>query len=924
MDNLAALLQSLSSRGDAEAVTVMTREGSEGLSARQLADQARHFASGLRQQGLSPGDRIALIAENSPGLIAALLGVMASGSVAVPIDVQMEQAATRDVLKDCAARLVLTSGKGAERLGEILDDIGPPIYRLDKAGNARESDFPSWQALWSEQADDEGEDFKRARSLEVDDVVVMFYTSGTTGPPKGVPLSHRNLITQIEAVERTGIVQEGDRVLLPLPLHHVYPFVIGMLSPLAMGLPIILPRSLTGPDIQQALQQGRVTALVGVPRLYRALYEAMLSRAKQKLGKRLGHAAEGLIRFNARLGLRSRFANLNMLLRPLRRQIGMNLRVLASGGSPLDPELGRQLEGLGWKVTIGYGLTETSPLLTIHPPGDGHLDAVGRAIRDIELRIDQDWKRRDGDEGGDADKYDAARENQADSRSSSASHHRREGEILARGPSVFSGYWNLPDKTDQAFTSDGWFRTGDLGYLDQHGRLHVTGRVSTLIITEGGEKVQPDQIESAYAEADAIREIGVLQREQKLFGLVVPETTHVDAEGDVNRQVREAIDRINQNLPSHQRLNDVVITRKALPRTRIGKIRRERLKGHFQEAQHSDDQHAGPLRRNEMSPEDQALLDAPATSETWDMLTEKFPDQALAPDTNLRTELDVDSMRWLNVTMEIQQRTGVELDDQTLADVDTVRDLLRAIEQSTAGESRNDLLDDPESLLSEHQRKRLRPLGPIGSLTARNGLTINRQIVHWFFRLQVEGMQRLPAEGPLVIIANHLSHLDPFILSAALDHQRLEQTYWAAWVGATQRNPLSRLGSRLAKTIPIDPKRGVLSSLAFGAAVLQRGGILVWFPEGERSASGELQSFRPGLGILLERQPVPVVPAYIAGTHEALPKGSHRLRRRTVTIRFGEPIDPQELESQDQEKNASGHIVERLHEAVKQLGAEAP
>lgn len=912
MIDMAALLQSLAKRGDQEAVIAIVEDGPQSVSAGTLARQAMCFANGLRDHGHSPGDRVAFIAESSTNMIAALLGVMTSGCIAVPIDVQMEESTTRKVLKDCGARSLLTSKKHSGRLAKMVGEEGPRIYLMNE-GNDNESDseFASWKTLWSDQADLAALNSNGDSGYEPDDYAVLFYTSGTTGPPKGVPLTHKNLMSQVDAIDHADIVNRNDRVLLPLPLHHVYPFVIGMLTPLRLGLPIILPRSLTGPDIQKALREGRVTVLIGVPRLYRALYEAIVSQTKQSVGEKASGAIANLIRGNGWLRKRVPLANGGVLFRPLRQQIGPELRMLASGGSPLDPELAWRLEGLGWKVTIGYGLTETSPLLTIHPPGGGHLETVGRAIQDVELRIDQDWKEHHSQSTDDA--------NENDGEANAEPEDENEGEILARGPSVFKGYWNLPDKTDQAFTSDGWFRTGDLGYLDQQDRLHVTGRVSTLIITEGGEKVQPDEIEAAYAEAEEIREIGILQHDQQLLGLVVPETANVDTDDDLDQQIRKAIDRINKKLPSHQHLNDVVITRKALPRTRIGKIRRKKLEHHFEEAQKGDEEDAGPLSRDEMSSEDRALLDVPAASEAWDMLIEQFPDEPLAPDTNLRTELGVDSMRWLNLTMEIRQRTGVELDDEMLAKVDTIRDLLQAIERSASGESRDDLLEAPEKLLSEHQRRRLRPLGPVGSLAARGGFKVNRRFVRWYFRLQVDGLQRLPEKGPLVIVANHASHLDPFVLSAAMDRSRLEQTYWAAWVGATQRNPLSRLGSRLAKTIPIDPQRGVISSLAFGAAVLSREGILVWFPEGERSQSGELQSFRPGLGILLERHPVPVVPAYLEGTHEALPRGSHKVRRRTVKICFGEPIDPQDLRHEDQEENAAEQIVERIHDAVAAL-----
>jgi long-chain acyl-CoA synthetase len=153
-----------------------------------------------------------------------------------------------------------------------------------------------------------------------------------------------------------------------------------------------------------------------------------------------------------------------------------------------------------------------------------------------------------------------------------------------------------------------------------------------------------------------------------------------------------------------------------------------------------------------------------------------------------------------------------------------------------------------------------------------------------------------------------------------LSPEQLEQTYWAAWVGATRRNPFTRLASRLARTVPIDPKRGVISSLAFGAAVLQRDGILVWFPEGQRSVSGELQPFRPGLGMLLRRHRVPVVPAHLNGTYEALTPGTKRLRRHPVSIRFGEALDPAELKRRGRGENAAEKIVDALHEVIARMG----
>jgi len=926
--HLSSLLTLLDQQGDAESVVAMDRNEVRRVSAAELARQACQLACGLRERDLVLGERVALIAESSSALIAATLGIVAGGYVAVPLDVQMEESVLGKVINDCDPKLLLTTEQRAARLAAAAGDRANRIYLLDQEDNHRER--PHWSELFSKQAGDSNgvsgeQDSQMNRKGDGDvggwnDIAVLFYTSGTTGEPKGVPLTHGNLLTQLQAIADAKLTQVDDRVLLPLPLHHVYPLVIGVLAPLWLKLPIILPRSLTGPDILKALHDGEATFLIGVPRLYQALYEAILSQAEGAVGRRGRAGVARLIDVSAWLRKRTSWGLGNVLFRPLHRRVGPKLRVLASGGSPLDPELGRRLEGLGWKVAIGYGLTETSPLLTIHPPGARRLDTVGQPIEQVELRIDQQWRRHSSNAREQADNDSEASRRDAEGHEGDA---QGEGEILARGPSIFQGYWNLPEKTEEAFTKDGWFRTGDLGFLDQDNWLHVTGRVSTLIMTDQGEKVQPDEIESVYAEADAIREIGVLQLDKRLVGLVVPETTGTGDGQQLEQRVREAVKGVHQQLPSFKQISDVTLTRKALPRTRIGKIRRHQLEARWREAKQGESIAAGPMPRDEMSAEDRALLDSPSASELWELLADQFSDQPLTPDSNLQLDLGIDSMRWLNLTMQILQKTGVELDDEDLRAVDSVRDLLQAVARSSEGENQKDIFEDPEGVLNAHQRGRLRPLGPVGSFVSARGFGLNRRMARWFFKLQVEGFDRLPKAGPLVIIANHLSHLDPFVLSSSLDAPRLEQTYWAAWVGATRRNPVTRLASRLAKTIPIDRKRGVLSSLAFGAAVLKHDHILVWFPEGQRSQNGELGPFQPGIGMLLQRCRVPVVPVAIRGTYEALPPGKRLPRRHPVQIRYGEPLDPNDLEREGQGDQPNERIVDALHQAVKQLMQES-
>jgi long-chain acyl-CoA synthetase len=186
----------------------------------------------------------------------------------------------------------------------------------------------------------------------------------------------------------------------------------------------------------------------------------------------------------------------------------------------------------------------------------------------------------------------------------------------------------------------------------------------------------------------------------------------------------------------------------------------------------------------------------------------------------------------------------------------------------------------------------------------------------------VEGAEHLPKEGPFVLTPNHISSLDPFAVAAALDYQQLRHIYWAGRADTAFSNPWKRLASRLAHVVPIDSHRAVFSSLAFGAAVLKRQETLLWFPEGHRSHTGELQPFRGGIGMLLHSFPVPVVPVFIRGTHEAMPPGKSWPRPNKVTVIFGKPLDPHELEQQGEGAQPQDRIVQALYEHVAKLGGD--
>jgi long-chain acyl-CoA synthetase len=905
---LRTFFDTLYERGDRPAVLALHKEDVESWSYDKLAGHARSLASGLIEVGVGRGDHVALFAGNRVEWIVACLGTIGAGAVVVPLDAQIGDEMLAHALADSGAKLIFTTAEGADRLERLNVEAEPRPVLLD----AGEEDERSWRRLLADR------DAEELPQPEPDDRAALFYTSGTTGTAKGVPLSHRNLAFELNTLLKAYLLTGDDRVMLPLPLHHVYPFVIGLLTPLAAGLPIVMPHALTGPQITRALQEGEVTLVVGVPRLYDALYSGIEERAKSG-GRISARLFEDGMKLNAwlrrRLGLRIG----EPLLRSVRNRLGPNLRVLASGGAALDPELAWKLESLGWRVAVGYGLTETSPILTLNPPDGKKLESAGRPTPGVEVRIDPSTVPDESEEGGER------RERRTDEPG-------EEGEILARGPNVFAGYRNMPEETAEVLTDDGWYRTGDLGYLDDDGYLYVTGRASTLIVTEGGKNVQPEEVEEVYDTHPVIQEIGVLQRDGRLVAVIVPDPGEVRQreEGDVEKAIREAVQEGSKRLPSYQRLSDYAITREPLEYTQLGKLRRHLLEDRYDRAKEGEEDvegAVGPMLVEKMSEEDRELLEEPAAERVWELLARRYPDARLTPDSSPQLDLGVDSMEWVNLTMEIGESARVELDEEAVNGIDTVRDLLREVAvASESGEtpSRVSPLEQPEEVLDEDQKRWLEPLGLGMSVLARGLFLLNRALMRGPFRLGVEGLETLPERGPFVIAPNHVSYLDSVAVAAALDYRLLRRTYWAGWTGAVFGNPLTRLVSRLAQVVPIDPERASVSSLAFGAAVLARGKNLVWFPEGERSPDGKLQPFKPGIGMLLNHFRVPVVPVSIRGTYEAMPRGKALVRPAKITVVFGQPLDVQDLvEHQGEDGQPRGQILQALRDRVAELDARS-
>jgi long-chain acyl-CoA synthetase len=885
---LAEFFGRLETRGDKPAIVQVQAEGARLVTYATLAADVVRISEAMTDSGLAAGDRVILLTHGGPDWITAFLAAIAAGAVPVPLDTQTEAEALRHIVEDSGARWAITDSKHSLRLADAgfrgrelsVDDAGNGVGRRAVRAAASGKIDPKFS---------------------LDDWAVLFYTSGTTGPPKGVPLTQRNIAFQLRAIFEAGLVGIDDRILQPLPTHHVYPLIVGTLAPLSLGLTIVIPEATLGPEIVAALRAENVSFIVGVPRLYEALIGAIQSRiAKEKgLAGLYLRSAYGLC-----LALRRRFGWRvgKALLRPLHRRMAPRLDVLASGGAALDPATALSIEVLGWRVASGYGLTETSPLLTINPPGGGRLDSVGKAVPGIDLRIDASVPSSGTGDG--------------------------EGEILARGDGVFDGYLNH-ERNEESFTSDGWFRTRDLGRIDEDGFLYITGRRNTMLVTGSGKNIEPEALEQRYAEHELIEEIGLLMDGQQLAAVVVPAMSKLREQSvSPENAVRMALSQRGRELPSYKRVVRHVLSRDPLPRTQLGKVQRHRLTERYVALRDDPDRQvprAAPMPIAQMSEPDRRRLEDERARQVWALLSERYPKHGLTPDTSLETDLGIDSLGWLELGTELNQQLGVGLDEEQIASLDTVRDLLElaAGSESSARPHRNPV-EQPEAYLSDEQRHWLEPLSPLARRMANLLYAIHGAGVRLLFRLRVEGLEHLPADRQWILAPNHASFLDPSIVAAALPRRVLASTYWAGWTGYAFRNALVSRISRLAQIVPIDPERAASSSLAFAASVLAESRNLVMFPEGERSATGELLDLKPGVGLLAAHfDDVAVVPAFIAGSFEAWPR-DRRLPRpfRRISITFGKPLDRSRFDTAG--GDPAGALTASLTAALESLGARGP
>ncbi len=823
-----------------------------------VARYARSVASFLKKRGLEPGQKVILIAENSPEWIITYLGARLLRLVLVPLDCQLGSDEVRTVGAFADADLAFTD---ADRQTELSHaDLPFDAFSLASDGPAFEEIFRSDPLSWESLPDP-----------DPDEVAAIIFTSGTTGDPKGVELTEHNLLGNAQTLARLGVENEGDTMGVVLPLHHAYAFTVGTLAPFVIRAPVVFPQTLKGDLIRRCFTETGVTIFPAVPLLLELMVGGIdrTIRSSPLPARLYARTARKLSRLGRKVGIPLG----RLLCRPIRRKIGSKLRLIISAGAALPAEVNEALLDLGFKLVEGYGLTETSPAVAITPLDAPRPGSVGLLIPGAELRFGP--PREDGS-----------------------------AEVLVRGPMVMRGYYKRPDLTKDAFEGE-FFKTGDLGRFDQDGYLWITGRAKEVIVLPSGKNVYPEDVERHFLEAPSIKEVCVLQDPEKpetIHALVVPEESVVRNAGEqLADRVQYDLEDVATKLPSYLRIGGFTLTLEPLPRTRLGKLKRAEI------AAMLPDLRQGVRQKRTLALEEEQLLASHAGAVVMDVLSEVVG-RPVHPSEHLELDLSLDSLRRLEVLTRIESTLGVEVDPEVAAQVTRPVDIVSILKDTPATTSGH---GKTEAAFSWSEVLRHEPTPPLAAIvTLRPGLlsatfrllgrAFLKSVLKLRYGLRVEGGEHLPDE-PCIVAPNHISLIDAAVMLAALPDFQFRRMCFLA-IRTQFESFFRRRLVRPFRIILTDQLGGTQVSLQYGAEALRRGSSLCIFPEGRRAPTREFDPGRPGAGLLARELNVPVIPTLIRGTEVVSSRLPDPPKSSTFSVTFGTPISPEVFRAVEDEK----------------------
>jgi long-chain acyl-CoA synthetase len=817
---------------------------------RELATRAAGF---LASEGIKPGDRVMLISHNAPEWGMTYFGVLKTGASCIPVDPESNVDEIVNFARAGEAAGIVLSEKLNEEHSELCS-------RLTAAGlSPKLWTFEQVFALPDEQTDDERIALLPTR-VTAQSLASLIFTSGTTGRPKGVMLSHRNLTSMVSMLSSVFDMSTKDGVLSVLPLHHTFEFSTGFLTPLSRGAQITYLPELTGDALARAIKNGHVTGMVGVP----ALWELLHRRIKNKFYERsdwIGKAAESLIKANAWVRDNTPLNFGPLVFYPIHEGLGGRIRYFISGGSALSETIQKDFQGLGFTILEGYGLTEASPVLTVTRPENRMLTgSVGRPLPGVEVRI-------------------------ANPDSTGV------GEVIARGPNVMLGYYADERATRDALV-ERWLYTGDLGKLDDDGNLFLVGRSKEIIVDTNGKNVYPDELEEVYSNSPYVKELSIVGLPdgigEKVACLVVADDDYdiTLSRAELRRKVEEHFREVSASLPYYKRIKVLQFTDVELPRTATRKVKRAEVTGMLE------------VLEADNKTETVSRGDKGVDSETRWLIglvsnVSNRPQSEIGLNSRL-ADLGFDSLMFVELASTIENAGGSISAPERLNEAQDVRELASVVSRRPGAAT-----GETSSMRGENRRSEddeIHVPSIIGRAGDKAGDLLQRLFYDRFLDTHYEGRSNIPAHTNFIVAANHSSHLDMGLTKMALAEAGKDMVVLAAADYFFDTKYKRAVMENFTNLVPMERTGSLRQSLRHASSFLRRGYNALIFPEVTRSVTGEMADFKPVIGYLALHTGVGILPVYLEGTFAAMPKGSNIIKNRKVGARIGRYLEIGQLE----------------------------
>ncbi len=787
------------------------------IEALRLAEQRAAF---LQAEGFKKGDVIALLAVSNANWVLTYMAINCMGGIVLPLDVNLPKESFPAMLKRVKAKALFYSD---EYKGSVKG-IKNYSVSLDKNLEKKKK-------------------FKAPKTTE-NDPATYIYTSGTTGIPKIVTLTQKNIYSTSENVAERAHMSTKDVFLCILPLYHVYALLACFAGPFSHGSSFNYLTSLKGPDIMKGLKDNPVTVFPAAPLLWEMFMDAILNKVKNE-----SNFKYNLFKFFLNNGVFMRKIGLaflvNKIFDPIHELFGRNHRFFVSGGAPLKDKYRKYYKSMGFNVLEGYGLTETTGPITLPDPDNNYIGSVGPTIPFNESKI-----KNINSEGI--------------------------GEVWLRGDSVMSGYFGNEEANKEAFDAEGFFNTGDLGKMDKHKNIYLTGRVKNVIVLSSGKNVYPEELESFYKQSDAIEEIAVFARtvdgSEKVYAVIVPVNKTEKSYGIVKSE----LNRLNKGLPTYKTLNNFAISFDKLPVNSARKVVYRDViklleKGVFME----DDTDKAVL---------QTILtgQSPAEVETINIVKKKLKTDKIYARQSL-ADFGVDSLGLVDLIVHLEEKLHISIDSEKIKRMQTMEEMLNYLTSLEKGSGKN--ITD-RLFKSEITEKELFIFNPI--LYFWIGLI--KFVFKYIWKVEIINAEKLDIKNN-IILANHSSYFDIPMLVKAFSVKNIKNTYA---IGKEEVSVIKYVFPGMP-VIWANYERNTNEVFKKSSDLLRQNKSILIFPEGSRTPDGKMHDFKLGAAYLSKNSQCSIIPVTINGAYDIWPASKTypgNFRKAKATLVVHDKINP--------------------------------